>query len=389
MTMFRSLLSVTILGLVVWSGPFIRQPVEYALRVHRAASDPVALSEVSLDPVATPARIAQEIDAALASGDADLAASFLDLAERRAIPVDGARRSAVAAVLDGTVWDTALTFARGAMIGDVGGMSGMAGAFAGDMAGIGDLRDLAREGWRLAHGEEPDRLVMGLAAVGLAVTTASWLSAGEAAPARGGLSFIKTLRKAGRLSAELTESVARGLRDAVDMPGLGRALRAAGHLDLSAARVATAAALRPARLAPLAAMSRDAATLLKRGGSKAVEDAFGLARSPRELTRVARLSEGMGRATRATLKLLGRGAILLSEGVAVLAGWLLTGCLWLLALALTAARFGRWLGRIRLRRRRALHRPHAARAPSDDLFLPLAKDRLRPVSAARFRFGLA
>ncbi len=47
-----------------------------------------------------------------------------------------------------------MTLHRGAVVGDVGGITGLAGAFAGDMVGIGDVRDLTREGWRAARGEE-------------------------------------------------------------------------------------------------------------------------------------------------------------------------------------------------------------------------------------------
>ena len=145
----------------------------------------------------------------------------------------------------GSVLDTGRDFLRGAVIGDVGGGTGLAGAFAGDLVGIGDVRDLGREGWRIANGEEPDRLVMGLAAAGLAVTAATWISVGEAAPIRGGLTIVKALRKAGRLSAGMTDSVGRLLRRSVDVAGLRRATGSLAHLDVAAARQAAADAIRP------------------------------------------------------------------------------------------------------------------------------------------------
>jgi hypothetical protein len=326
--------------------------VSGAVRLARASSDPVALSDIVVQGSLPAGRVAAEIDAALAAGDAELADSFVALADRNAVPVEEARRKRVAEAMEGSALGTAWNFARGAVIGDTDGVSGLAGAFAGDMVGIGDVRDLARESWNLATGEPADKLVMGLAAVGLGVTAATWLSAGEAAPARGGLTVIKRLRKAGRMSDAMVASLGRVVSEAVDLDGLGRAARSLGSFEIAAASDAAAAAVRPARLAPLAAMSRDAVRIAGKSGARSLDEAFALARSPKELSRVARLSEGLGRATRATLKIAGRAAIILTEGLVTIAAWLLTAIAWCLAVAMAAARFGRWLARASRRRGR-------------------------------------
>jgi hypothetical protein len=344
----------------VWPG------VSGAIRLSRAKSDPVALSDIVLANALPPGQVATEIDAALAAGDGELADSFVALADRHGVPVDDARRVRVTEALEGSVLGTAWNFARGAVVGDTDGVSGIAGAFAGDVVGIGDVRDLARESWNMATGEPTDRLVMGLAAVGLGVTAATWLSAGEAAPARGGLTVLKRLRKAGRMSDGMVSSLGRVVSDAVDLDGLGRAARSLRNFEISAAGDAAAAAIRPAKLAPLAAVSRDAAKIARTSGTRALDESFAISRTPGDLGRVARLSEGLGRATRATLKLAGRAAILLTEGLAAIAGWLLTGLAWCLAVALGAARFGRWLARPPWRRRRGprLRATEKAVAPS-------------------------
>jgi hypothetical protein len=69
--------------------------------------------------------------------------------------------------------------------------AGLAGVVASDLTGIGDVRDLIHQGQKMSRGEEPDQLVLGLAAVGLAVTGATILSVGAALPARAGVSTIK------------------------------------------------------------------------------------------------------------------------------------------------------------------------------------------------------
>jgi len=54
----------------------------------------------------------------------------------------------------------------------------------GDLFVFGDIRDVVREGKHLATGEDTDHLVLGLAAAGLAVTAATYVSLGGAAPLR-------------------------------------------------------------------------------------------------------------------------------------------------------------------------------------------------------------
>ena len=46
-------------------------------------------------------------------------------------------------------------------------------------------------------GEDTDRLVLGLAAAGLAVTAATFVSIGGATPVRAGLTLVKDARKVG------------------------------------------------------------------------------------------------------------------------------------------------------------------------------------------------
>ena len=55
---------------------------------------------------------------------------------------------------------------------------------------------------RLAHGQEADRLILGLAGVGIAITAGTYASMGTAAPARVGLSVVKAARKTGRLGTQ-------------------------------------------------------------------------------------------------------------------------------------------------------------------------------------------
>ncbi|WP_204313415.1 hypothetical protein, partial [Klebsiella michiganensis] len=75
-----------------------------------------------------------------------------------------------------------------------------------------------------AMGEDTDHLILGLATAGLAVTAATYVSVGGAAPLRAGLTLVKDTQKVGRLSEGLVHFAGRSAREAVDAPVLQKAV---------------------------------------------------------------------------------------------------------------------------------------------------------------------
>ncbi|WP_181706175.1 hypothetical protein [Chthonobacter rhizosphaerae] len=350
---------MTFVGLLA-AAPQVLPPAIVAARLVAAADDPARLADLRLSEDLTADRVAAEIDAALADGDDDLAASLLALADDRAVPVDAGRRAAVLAASAGGVLRTARSFAVGAATGAVDDGASLAGALAGDLVGIGDVRDLGREGWKLLDGQEPDVLVAGLSAAGLAVTAATWSSLGAATPARAGLTVLKAAARAGRLSANLAADLARLARRAVDPATLGRALR-------SGDRAALKAATRADGVAPMLALARDVARLNGRAGAAAVADALKVADDAADLSRAARLADRFGDGTRATLKILGRSALVIGRGLDGLIAWVAAGIGWALTLASASAATGRALARATRPRRRT-----RTAAPGSRLVRPVA-----------------
>ena len=115
-------------------------------------------------------------------------------------------------------------FATGLVTGNADDVASLSGTVAGDLFVFGDIRDVVREGKHLAMGEETDRLVLGLAAAGLAVTAATYVSVGGAAPVRAGLTLVKDARKVGRLGEGLAQWAGRSAREVVDTPMLQKAV---------------------------------------------------------------------------------------------------------------------------------------------------------------------
>src|SRR5437879_1718700 len=193
-----------------------------------AQDEPAQLADVGLSSALrnSPALISDNIEAALAANDADLANSFVELARDKNILVSDelSKRVSEAVADENSTSHFARRFATGLVTGNADDVASLTGTVAGDLFVFGDIRDVVREGKHLAMGEETDHLVLGLATAGLAVTAATYVSVGGAAPVRAGLTIVKDARKVGRLGEGLTEWAGRSAREGVDAPVLQQAV---------------------------------------------------------------------------------------------------------------------------------------------------------------------
>ena len=288
-------------------------------------NDPVQIAERGLDQVVTPDVIRREIEAALAAKDADLAKSFADLAQDRGIPLDPAlAQKVVAAEAEAnSTQHMAENFARGFITGELDDVVGLAGTTLGDLFVFGDVRDAVREGSRLVSGQNADELLLGLDCVGLAITAGTYASFGAATPARIGVSVAKAARKTGKLSAGIADSMGRSLRGVVDTDALKRAFASASLTEPAVAVRAAREAVKVEKAGGVLDMARNVGRVQNKAGTQAALDGLKIADNPRELARVAQLAEKQGSKRRATLKLLGKGAIAISLTALNLSWWIL------------------------------------------------------------------
>jgi hypothetical protein len=256
-----------------------------------AQDDPAVLADLQLNSALrnNPELVQQNIEAALAGNDANLALSFVELANEKHIPVgeELSQRVSDAVAQENSSSHFAERFATGLVTGNADDVASLSGTVAGDLFVFGDIRDVVREGKHFAMGEDTDHLVLGLAAAGLAVTAATYVSAGGALPVRAGLTLVKDARKVGRLGEGLT--------------------RAAFHAEKAGA---------------LVRLAKDIGRVAERAGMRAAQDTLKIAENPKDVARAARLAEAKGGQTRAILKTLGRGALWLAAGAFDLALWL-------------------------------------------------------------------
>jgi hypothetical protein len=291
-----------------------------------AQDDPIKLADHAVAQRLTPAVAEQEIAAALAAGDADLANSFADLAAERGIAIkpDLAARLADANSTSANAARNAKSFAWGLITGEPNDAVGLVGTAVGDISVFGDIRDAAREGLHYAKGEPHDEFVLGLACVGMAVTAGTYASRGVATPARVGLTLVKAGRKAGWLSVHLASWLTRSARDVVDMAAMRRALAQASITQPALAVRAARDVVKLDKAEGLVNAARDVGRVQAKAGTQAALESLKVAEGPRDMSRFARLAEAKGSKTRAIIRLAGRAAIALTVALFDLASALFT-----------------------------------------------------------------
>jgi hypothetical protein len=343
-----------------------------AFAILAAQDDPAALADLQVNSAMrnNPALVAGNIEAALTAEDADLAASFVELARDRNIAVsdDLSKRVTDAVTETNSTSHFAKRFATGLVTGNADDVASLSGTVAGDLFVFGDIRDVVREGKHLAMGEDTDRLVLGLAAAGLAVTAATYVSIGGAAPVRAGLTMVKDARKVGRLGEGLTEWAGRSAREVVDAPVLQQAVATGSVLRPSETVSAIRAAFRAEKAGALVRLAKDVGRVGEKAGMRGALDTLRIAEGPKDVARAARLAEAKSGQTRAILKILGRGALLLAAGAFNLSMWVFGALLALFGFlssikATTERATESWLRRKKARRLRK--QLAAARLPQD------------------------
>jgi len=110
------------------------------------------------------------------------------------------------AALD-SYWGRMRSFARGAATGEPTDGASMLGSLSLDLFVIGDIRDLAVQGWKQMRYGEGDTVILALSAIGLSTTLAPQL---DWAPA-----LMKALRRTGALTRGFTRSLKNASRSAL------------------------------------------------------------------------------------------------------------------------------------------------------------------------------
>ena len=324
--MRRIILPLTALALCATASYAVLPRAHDSYALLAAQDEPAMLADIAVDKALSAPVARSEIENALNAGDAELAASFLELARDRGIAVDPqlAARVDAANAASARVVHAAVSFGHGLVTGAPEDVAGLVGTATSDLLVIGDIRDAVREGTHLARGEQADELILGLACAGILVTAGTYVSAGMAAPARVGLSVVKAAEKTGRLAAPVVKWMTRSIREAVDTKAFGAALSKASITAPSEALRLAREAVKLDRAEGIITMMRDVGRVRSKAGTRAALEGLKLSEGPGDVARLARLAETKGGKTRAILRLVGRAALTLTVAVIDLLSWVFT-----------------------------------------------------------------
>ena len=324
--MRRIILPLTALALCATASYAVLPRAHDSYALLAAQDEPAMLADIAVDKALSAPVARSEIENALNAGDAELAASFLELARDRGIAVDPqlAARVDAANAASARVVHAAVSFGHGLVTGAPEDVAGLVGTATSDLLVIGDIRDAVREGTHLARGEQADELILGLAGAGILVTAGTYASAGMAAPARVGLSVVKAAEKTGRLAAPVVKWMTRSIREAVDTKAFGAALSKASITAPSEALRLARDAVKLDRAEGIITMMRDVGRVRSKAGTRAALEGLKLSEGPGDVARLARLAETKGGKTRAILRLVGRAALTLTVAVIDLLSWVFT-----------------------------------------------------------------
>lgn len=170
-------------------------------------------------------------------------------------------------------WGRARSFARGAATGEPTDGASMLGSLSLDLFVIGDIRDLAVQGWKQARYGEGDSVIMALSAIGLTTTLAPQF---DWAPA-----LLKALKRSDALTRGFLRSLKNASRNALKTGRFDAVGRIVGDVGR------TARNLGPGPL---------------RGAMRSVDSAD-------DLARVARASDAAPKGTYAIARLFGNGGV--------------------------------------------------------------------------------
>lgn len=309
------------------AGPRDEAAVASYLLTHKTADDFTAAAE-----------------RALAAKDDDLAASIAELAKERGVALPATLVAKIKAAQDEASARTGADAWNGFVSGDAPNEAALAGAVAADLTGVGDVRDLYTQAARYVSGEEVDPLIIGLATVGLGLTAATVATLGATGPEKAGVSTLKAVKRAGRLSPLLAREVGVVAANALDVQALRLVGTSVARLDLATARAASGRVLKAEAVNTLEGLGSDVATIGGNAGYRTTVAALGAAKSTEEMGVIARLSTRFGTATRAVM-VLGGTALTFASYALTAAMWSLWLVLWIAGVMFGAAKLGRRIGR--------------------------------------------
>lgn len=340
-------LALFVAGLVL-SGAFFD-----ALKLLRFAGEG-AIAEYRLRST-PPAAYADSLEAALDDHDTVLARSFVALAHRQGVALPPALLARVAAIPPVDLLGAAAEGWNCIVNGDFESEAGLACVVAVDLSSVGDVRDLVAQGGNYLAGQPVDYVVLGVSSVGLGLTAATVGTGGGLLPVRAGASFLKAVKKAGRLPPHLVAELGAVLSRSINGSAVDEAIRLAREFRLAELGRPVSRIFNQRSIDTVANLATDLGRMGSAGGVRAMKLGVAAADTTRDVRVLARIADRFEGGFPAVMKLLGRGAIRLADLAWTIGAWIVAGVLWVLGIGWFVLRgttaVARGAGRLLSRRR--------------------------------------
>lgn len=289
--------------------------VAYAFAVLFGWFDPALVAEYRLkaaDEAAWVEAIGEEIE----EGNYATAESLVALAREhgQAVPGELAQRAEATPARRALASGTKL--ARGFALGSTESGEEIVGTVVSDLLVIGDIRDIAVQGTNYARGEDYDPVILGLASVGLVASGGVLVTAGASAAADAGISILKGVYKAGRLSRPMLKTITRSARRVID-PQAFKAMAAGTDLrrlpSATQMRASLKTVIRQDEAAKLTVLAADAGAIAGKGGARAAVMALELSDDAADLGKLRRVATVFADQSVAVLKIAGKGILRIAD----------------------------------------------------------------------------
>jgi len=280
--------------------PLVEDEARTAVLVMAAAAQLLPVEELE-----------RRIEAALAAEDIDLAGSYLALADGMGREIRPEVRQNFQNATSGwaTAKRTAKECAAGVMTGEANSGIGLGCTIALDLTAIGDFADLGRQMKAYSEDTEVDQVAVALSGVGIAFTVGALVTTGAAAPAKAGISVLKTARKTGRLSAKYMDDVARQLNRAIDVDRMRTEWRLLDKPSLEGAQEIVRRSTDAGALRRVAGQFQSLALVAKAAGPGQAMRMLKHVESGEDLVRLERLAAREGKRSLAIVETVGPKAL--------------------------------------------------------------------------------
>ena len=261
----------------------------------------------ALQDTATLEYLEKNIDKSFSNNNVDDVKMYLNIAEYLKIKVDNSFLDKMKK--ENSFYNTTLRntthFTKGFIYGNSTDTASLIGSSTSDMLVIGDIRDIYHEGMKYKNDEEYDKLTLGLASLGVALSTSTLLTMGATSSAKVGVSVLKVAKKTGTLSKKFSHIIVLKLQQSANFKLLKK-------LDYSNILKLKESAKIFIKSVNFKATKKLFDKIVKINNKTSLEDTVKVMKyvdNEKDLNKIVKLSTKYNKNTVGVLKILGKGAL--------------------------------------------------------------------------------